>query len=98
LGTVDRRAAEDAVRAVAGRRGWAVVAFAAPTLAAQRVPHPSGRAAELAGTASVAEAAALLVAGAGAQFVVAKRVSPDVTVAICRAAPGETSDTWTGSA
>jgi cobalt-precorrin 5A hydrolase len=84
LATVDRRAAEDGVRAVAARRGWALIAFTAGQLAAQPVPHPSAATAARVGTASVAEAAALLAAGPQAELIVPKRVYPCVTVAVSR--------------
>jgi cobalamin biosynthesis protein CbiG len=84
LATVDRRAAEEAVQAVAARRGWTIMAFPAEALAAQAVPHPSAATAERVGTPSVAEAAALLAGGPGAELVISKRVYPCVTVAVSR--------------
>jgi cobalamin biosynthesis protein CbiG len=82
LATLDRRAAEQAVRTVAARRGWPVLAFAAAELAACDVPHPSARTAALVGSPSVAEAAALLGAGPGARLIVPKTVYPRVTAAL----------------
>ena len=89
LATLDRRAAEPGVRAVAHRRGWPVLPFDAARLAGTDVPNPSGTVAAAAGTGSVAEAAALLGAGAGAVLVLAKTVFPRSTVAIAR---GSASD------
>jgi cobalamin biosynthesis protein CbiG len=91
LATLDRRAGEDAVRAVAARRGWAVRGFAAAELAAQEVPHPSATVARRVATPSVAEAAALLAAGAEAALLVPKRVYPCVTAAVARGVPAERS-------
>ncbi len=86
LATLDRRAAEAGIRVAAGRHGWPIAAFAAGELAAVDVPHPAGAVAAATGTASVAEAAALLAAGPGAVLALAKTVFPRVTVAIARAA------------
>jgi len=82
LATLDRRAAEAGVRAVAGRYGWPVLAFEAARLAEVTVPNPAATVAVAAGTPSVAEAAALLAAGPGAALVLAKTVFPRSTVAI----------------
>ncbi|MFC7530723.1 cobalamin biosynthesis protein [Actinoplanes sp. GCM10030250] len=82
LATIDRRAGEERVRALAEAYGWRLVAFPAAELAAVPVPNP-GRAAEAAvGSPSVAEAAALLAAGPGARLIVPKRVFPGATVAV----------------
>jgi nicotinate-nucleotide--dimethylbenzimidazole phosphoribosyltransferase len=50
------------------------------------VPNPSPAVADQTGTPSVAEAAALLAAGAGGELVLAKRRSAHATVAVARAA------------
>jgi cobalamin biosynthesis protein CbiG len=84
LATVDRRAAEAGVRAVAHRHGWPVLAFGGARLAGVDVPHPAAVVAAAAGTPSVAEAAALLAAGPGAVLMLPKTVFPRVTVAIAR--------------
>lgn len=86
LATLDRRAAEAGVRAVAERFGWPVLAFGAARLAEVEVPTPAATVAAAAGTPSVAEAAALLAAGPGAALILAKRVFPRTTVAIARQA------------
>ncbi|MFI7540666.1 cobalamin biosynthesis protein [Actinoplanes sp. NPDC049599] len=84
LATVDRRAAEAGVRAVARRHRWPVLSFEPAQLAGVEVPHPSGAVAAAAGTPSVAEAAALLAAGPGAVLVLPKRIFARATVAIAR--------------
>src|SRR5690348_8917668 len=74
LATVDRRAAEPAIVRLARRHGWELLTFSARTLAAVPVPSPSARVLEVAGTPSVAEAAAL--AGAAAtELIIGKRRS-----------------------
>ena len=84
LATLDRRAAEEGVRAVTAELGWDLVGFAAGELAAQRVPHGKGTVAAAVGTPSVAEAAALAAAGPGATLIVPKRIVAGVTVAVAR--------------
>jgi cobalt-precorrin 5A hydrolase len=84
LATLDRRATEAGVQAVARRRGWPVLAFAAAQLTEVAVPNASGAVAAAAGTPSVAEAAALLAAGPGAVLILPKTVFPRSTVAIAR--------------
>lgn len=82
LATLDRRAAEPGPRALAERHGWRIVGYTAEELAAVDVPHPSETVARRSGTASVAEAAALLAAGPGASLVLPKRVVGGITVAM----------------
>ncbi|WP_309238670.1 cobalamin biosynthesis protein [Actinoplanes aureus] len=84
LATLDRRAAEDGVRAVAAEAGWRLVGYPAAVLAGQPVPGANPVVAAAVGTPSVAEAAALLAAGPGAVLVVPKRVCDGVTVAVAR--------------
>lgn len=79
LATLDARAAEPGLADAAARRGWQVTAYPATVLAEVIVPSPSPRVAELVGTASVAEAAALVEGGA---LVVGKTVHGRVTVAV----------------
>ncbi|MFD5106891.1 Rv2231c family pyridoxal phosphate-dependent protein CobC [Streptomyces cinereoruber] len=62
LGTLDARAAEPGIAGAAALLGVPVRGFAAEELAAVSVPHPSARPLAATGTASVAEAAALLAA------------------------------------
>jgi len=79
LATVDRKADEPALQALCERHGWRLVCFPAPALADVPVPHPSRVVQQAMGTASVAEAAALLAAagrdGTGATLLVAKTVA-----------------------
>jgi cobalt-precorrin 5A hydrolase/precorrin-3B C17-methyltransferase len=63
LASIDRKGDEAALLALAERRGWPLRLFGAEALAAVPVPNPSERVAREMGTASVAEAAALLAAG-----------------------------------
>ncbi|MCU1614485.1 MAG: cbiG [Frankiales bacterium] len=79
LATLDVRAAEIGIAAAAARRGWPLTGHPAAALAAVTVPTPSSLAATAVGTASVAEAAALL---GGGRLVVAKTVHGRVTVAV----------------
>ena len=84
LATVDIKADEPGLLAAASERGWPLLTHAAATLAAVPVPTPSAAALAAVGTASVAEAAAILSAG---ELVVAKRKSARATVAIGRIRP-----------
>ncbi|MGY1831053.1 cobalamin biosynthesis protein [Geodermatophilus sp. SYSU D01180] len=79
LATLDVRAAEPGLVAAAAARGWPLAGHPAAALAAVAVPSPSARVAAAVGTASVAEAAALL---GGARLVVGKTVHGRVTVAV----------------
>jgi cobalamin biosynthesis protein CbiG len=85
LATVDRRAEESGVLDAAHRRGWPLETFPATALAAVTVPTPSKVVARHVGTASVAEAAALLAAGARV-LLLTKRCSAHATCALARAA------------
>ena len=80
VATISSKARDPAVVAL----GWPVVAYSADELAAVDAPHPSTRAHAATGTPSVAEAAALLAAGPGAELVVTKRTSAHATVAVAR--------------
>jgi cobalt-precorrin 5A hydrolase/precorrin-3B C17-methyltransferase len=82
MATIDRRAGDEAVVAL----GLPVRAFPAAALAAVDVPSPSEVVRAAVGTGSVAEAAALLAAGPGAELVVPKRKSAMATVALARRA------------
>ncbi|SDS16406.1 cobalamin biosynthesis protein [Actinoplanes derwentensis] len=82
LATLDRRAAEDRVLALAREHDWRIAAFTAHELAACPVPNPGRAAAVAVGTPSVAEAAALLAAGPGAELIMPKRSRAGVTVAL----------------
>jgi cobalamin biosynthesis protein CbiG len=84
LATVEGRVAEPGLQAVAASRGWPVVGWPAARLATVLVPHPSARVEAAVGTASVAEAAALLDATGRptGTLVVTKRASAGATVAV----------------
>ncbi|MFI9200980.1 cobalamin biosynthesis protein [Streptomyces sp. NPDC053048] len=84
LATVEARAAEPGLLAAAAHLGVPLTAYAPGALAAQPVPHPSEAARRALGTPGVAEAAALLAAGAGAVLAVPKRKSAHVTAAVAR--------------
>ncbi|WP_248867063.1 cobalamin biosynthesis protein [Streptomyces halobius] len=99
LATVDVKAAEPGLAGVARQLGVPLLSYAAEALAAVRVPAPSRFARDVMGTPSVAEAAALLAAGPGAELVVGKRKSaphgrpPGATCAIAAAAGREGAGT-----
>jgi cobalt-precorrin 5A hydrolase/precorrin-3B C17-methyltransferase len=80
IATLDIKVDEPAIVAL----GLPIRTFDAATLAAVVVPNPSAAVRAAVGTASVAEAAALLAAGPGAQLVVSKQKSSSATVAIAR--------------
>lgn len=79
LATLDAKAAEPGIVEAAARRGWPLLGHSAEALARVPVPSPSARVADAVGTASVAEAAALL---GGGTLVVPKTVQGRVTVAV----------------
>ncbi|QKW10652.1 threonine-phosphate decarboxylase [Streptomyces sp. NA04227] len=72
LATLDTKATEPALVAVAARLGVPLLAYSAARLAAVRVPHASDAALSAVGTPSVAEAAALC---GGGELLVPKRKS-----------------------
>lgn len=80
VATIDRRAGDEVVTAL----GHPVRSFTAAELAPVDVPNPSEVVADEVGTASVAEAAALLAAGPGAELLVPKRKGAAATVAVAR--------------
>ena len=81
LASADRKADEPALLQLAERYGWPLRCFSSSALHAVEVPNPSPVVAAELGTASVAEAAALLACGPGASLRSEKRIE--------RAAPGE---------
>jgi cobalamin biosynthesis protein CbiG len=81
LATVDAKADEPGLREAARRRGWPLRTHPASALSAVAVPTPSPVVAAHVGTPSVAEAAALLTAGA-ADLLVTKRRSANATCAL----------------
>ncbi len=74
IASIDRKADEPALLELAQRRQWPLRWFSAAQLSAVAVPNPSATVAEEMGTASVAEAAALLGAGPGAGLLVPKTI------------------------
>ncbi|TJZ51257.1 cobalamin biosynthesis protein [Streptomyces piniterrae] len=75
LATVAAKAGEPGLTGAARALGVPLRSFPAEVLATVRVPDPSAAARDAVGTPSVAEAAALLAAGPGAELVVGKRKS-----------------------
>ncbi len=63
VASIDLKADEPGLLALAARQGWRVVFHPAAALAAVPVPHPSETVRRHTGTPSVSEAAALLAAG-----------------------------------
>lgn len=86
VATVDRRETEPCIVALAAAHGVALRTYPAEALSRVDVPTPSDVVARHVGTASVAEAAALLSAGPGARLSVAKRRSARATCAIAEEA------------
>ena len=93
LASADRKADEIALLQLRDDRGWPFRTYSAETLDAIAVPTPSEVVRSELGTASVAEAAALLAAGRDARLRLKKRISQAqtnehgaVTVAIAEAA------------
>jgi cobalt-precorrin 5A hydrolase len=64
VATIDRKADEPAILALAAARRWPLVIYPATLLAGVEVPNPSGTVMRHLGIPAVAEAAALLAAGA----------------------------------
>lgn len=75
LASVDLKADEPALIALAEQHGWPLRCFSAAELAAVAVPNPSALVAAEVGTGSVAEAAALLAAGPGCALRLPKRIA-----------------------
>lgn len=80
LATIDLKANEPAILALARHWGWRLALHPAAALADTPVPTPSATVARHVGTPSVAEAAALRTSGGA--LVVPKRTSPHATCAI----------------
>jgi cobalt-precorrin 5A hydrolase / cobalt-factor III methyltransferase / precorrin-3B C17-methyltransferase len=80
VATLDRKTSEPALHAL----GLPLRGFTAEALQTVAVPTPSDVVARAVGTPSVAEAAALLAAGPGAELVVPKQANAVATVAIAR--------------
>lgn len=75
MASIDRKSDEQAFLALAQERGWAQQWMPAATLNAIAVPNPSDAVAAEMGTASVAEAAALIAAGPGARLLLDKTIA-----------------------
>jgi len=88
LATADRRVAEPGVVSAARHRGWPLATYSAEELAGVAVPTPSAVVAAHVGTPSVAEAAALLGAGAHS-LLLEKRRSARATCALARSGTGD---------
>jgi cobalt-precorrin 5A hydrolase/precorrin-3B C17-methyltransferase len=89
VASLDLKADEPAIVALAEVHGVELRTFSAGELKDIPVPTPSPVVAGAVGTPSVAEAAALLAAGPGAVLVVPKQVVADATVAVARRARPE---------
>jgi cobalt-precorrin 5A hydrolase len=93
VASIDLKADEAGLAEVAQRHGWAIRFFSAAELAAVAAPNPSETVRRHTGTPSVAEAAALLAAGADmTQLLVEKHKlrGPDgrnATISIARMPP-----------
>ena len=75
MASIDRKSDEQAFLALAQERGWAQQWMPAATLNAIAVPNPSDAVAAEMGTASVAEASALIAAGPGARLLLNKTIA-----------------------
>jgi cobalt-precorrin 5A hydrolase len=95
--SIDLKADEAGLLALARSRGWTLRFHAAAELAAVPVPNPSETVRRYTGTPSVSEAAALLAAGADMQALLVekhKHRGPDgrnATVSVARIAQGTNS-------
>ncbi|MEU8239836.1 cobalamin biosynthesis protein [Actinoplanes missouriensis] len=96
LASLDRRVAESAAQELAASAGWRLLGFPAAALAAVPVPNPSAAAEAATGTAGVAEAAALLAAGAGGVLLAPKRICGRTTVALAESSTGRATYFVTG--
>ncbi|WP_372027591.1 cobalamin biosynthesis protein [Rhodococcus sp. NyZ502] len=86
LATVAAKAESSALLTAAHELNVPIVSFASDVLARVQVPSPSPRVENAVGTASVAEAAAILASGGG-RLVLAKTARDGVTVAAARKVP-----------
>jgi cobalt-precorrin 5A hydrolase/precorrin-3B C17-methyltransferase len=89
VASVDLKRTEPGIVALADQHAVELRTFPADVLATVHVPTPSPVVAAAVGTPSVAEAAALLAAGPGAELVVTKQRSTEATVAVARRARPE---------
>ncbi|MFE5643150.1 cobalamin biosynthesis protein [Rhodococcus sp. NPDC056516] len=86
LATATAKAESPALLAAADELNVPIVSFAPDVLARVQVPSPSSRVEDAIGTASVAEAAAILASGGGL-LALAKTARDGVTVAAARKVP-----------
>ncbi|WP_405165851.1 cobalamin biosynthesis protein [Nocardia sp. NBC_01499] len=86
LATIDRRAGEPGLVSAAAELGVPIRTYSAAELAEVPVPNPDSRTVAAVGTASVAEAAAILAA-AGGTLVVPKRTVHGVVIAAAQRNP-----------
>lgn len=86
MGTVQAKEGESGLREAAAALGVPLRFFPPLVLDAVNVPNPSARASEAVGTASVSEAAALLLAGARELFMEKQKLG-DVTLALALRRP-----------
>jgi len=83
VATIDLKANEEGINALAARYGVPVRHYSAPQLDAVTAPNPSNVVREAVGTSGVCEPAALLASGADA-LLVPKRKSSRATIALAR--------------
>jgi cobalamin biosynthesis protein CbiG len=83
VATIAARAGDPRLAAL----GWPITGFDAAELAVVPVATEGARVFEAVGTASVAEAAALLAAGTGSHLIAPKRRSAHATIALAQKAP-----------
>ena len=74
VGSIDLKADEPALLALAAEQGWTIRFYAAAELAAVDVPNPSETVRKHTGTPSVCEAAALLAAGADKSHLIIEKL------------------------
>ena len=74
VGSIDLKADEPALLELAAEYGWTIRFYTAAELAAVEVPNPSETVRKHTGTPSVAEAAALLAAGADTSHLIIEKL------------------------
>ncbi len=93
LGTIDRKAHDPAIEQVCQSHKWQLYFFSSVELAIVPVPSRSATVQQQVQTLSVAEAAALLAAGAGGKLLVTKQIyrlaGLALTIAVAQAADAD---------
>ncbi len=93
LGTIDRKVHDPEIQQVCQARGWQLQFFSAEALSIVLVPSLSTAVQQQVQTPSVAEAAALLAAGAGGKLLITKQIyrlaGQALTIAVARAADAD---------